>query len=93
MTINVAPPDSGPSTNMALPRGKWTCFEWQIAQPSTGKGNVILFRDGKQLAADMNTQIPTLVFQRVGYERYASGTAGEMWIDDYAIGTQRLTCN
>jgi hypothetical protein len=30
---------------------------------------------------------------RVGYEHYAADkAAGDMWIDDYAVGTSRLNC-
>jgi hypothetical protein len=36
----------------------------------------------------------TLIEQRVGYEHNMADTAGgEMWIDDYAIGSTRIGCN
>jgi hypothetical protein len=93
ISINVAPPDNGANTTMALPRGAWTCFEWQVA--ATGaNGNVTLYMGGTLLATATNKPIPNLIEQRVGYERYATGaTVGEMWIDDYAIGAARIPCN
>lgn len=93
MAINVAPPDQGPSANMPLPRARWACFEWHIA--TTGaNGIVTLYMDGTQLAVAPSYPIPALVYQRVGYEHYAADTVGgDMWIDDYAIGTTRITCN
>ena len=36
--------------------------------------------------------IPALARQRIGIQRYAAGTAGEMWIDDVAMGDQRIGC-
>lgn len=93
MSINVAPPDNGAGTNMKFPQGKWVCFEWQIASNGTS-GSVTLFMDGAQLATTANKPIPSLLFQRVGYEHYAADKGpNELWIDDYAIGTSRIGCN
>ena len=96
MDINIDPSASGgednASANMPIPRGVWTCFEWQIA--ATGSmGSVTLFMNGTQIAKVANTMIPNFVYQRVGYEHYDGDGGGEMWIDDYAIGTSRINCN
>jgi len=97
MDINVNPGagsgEDNASAKMLLPRGVWTCFEWQIA--ATGAmGSVTLFMNGTQIANVPNTKIPSFVYQRIGYEHYAADSAaGEMWIDDYAIGAARITCN
>ena len=93
MAINVAPPDQGPTVAMPLPRGIWTCFEWHIA--ATGaNGIVTLYMNGTMLATSPSYPIPALVYQRVGYEHYAADTTtGDMWIDDYAVGTARIPCN
>jgi hypothetical protein len=97
MSINVDPNASGgedsKSANMPLARGKWTCFEWQIAATG-GKGSVTLYMDGTQIATIPSTTIPPLAYMRVGYEHYnADSAAGDMWIDDFALGTSRVTCN
>ncbi len=93
MEINVDPPDNGPASKTALPRGSWHCFEWQITNIG-GNGNVVLYMDSTLLATDTGVAIPALAEMRVGYERYGAGTTtGDLYIDDYAIGPMRLGCN
>jgi len=98
MTINVSPgiaAEDGNSSNMKMPKGAWTCFEWQIAaNGTTGTGSVTLYMGGTQIAKVPNTKMEPFAIQRVGYEHYAADpTAGEMWIDDFAIGSSRINCN
>jgi hypothetical protein len=93
MSINVDPGlnggEDGASSNKPIPRGAWTCFEWQI----TSAGAVTLYMGGTQLATIAKTKVPALIEMRVGYEHYAADkAAGDMWIDDYAVGTSRLNC-
>jgi hypothetical protein len=93
VVINVAPPDNGPSANIALPEGAWHCFEWEISGIG-GNGGVALYMDGTLLANDMGTAIATIGEMRVGCERYNAGTmTGDLYLDDYAIGPTRLGCN
>jgi len=37
--------------------------------------------------------IQHLMKQRIGIQRYGSGTAGELWYDDYAVGTTQIGCD
>ncbi len=96
MTINISPvgtAEAGANTTTPIPRGVWTCFEWQIS--ATGaNGNVVLYAGGSTApTVSLNGKlIPALVEHHVGYERYAAGTAGNLWIDDYAMGTARIGC-
>jgi hypothetical protein len=97
MSINIDPNASNgedsKATTMAIPRGKWTCFEWQIAA-TAGRGSVTLYMDSTQIATIPSTVIPPLAFMRVGYEHYnPDAAAGDLWIDDYALGTARIPCN
>jgi hypothetical protein len=93
IAINVAPPDTGPIANMALPKGAWHCFEWEISGIG-GIGSVALYMDGTSLATDMGTAIATIGEMRIGYERYNAGTTtGDLYLDDYAIGPTRMGCN
>jgi hypothetical protein len=96
MTINIDPVgtgEAGANTTTAIPRGAWTCFEWQISATS-GTGDVVLYAGGATMpTVSLKAQpIGALTEQRVGYERYAAGTAGNLWIDDYVIGPARLGC-
>jgi hypothetical protein len=94
IATNIAPPDTGGTSNVPMPQGVWTCFEWQVVATG-GTGGVHLFMNGTEVPGTvaLNRPIPNLIKQRIGYERYAAGTAGDMWIDDYAIGPTRITCN
>jgi hypothetical protein len=93
VAINVAPPDNGPSANIALPEGAWHCFEWEISGIGRN-GSVALYMDGTSLATDMGTAIAAIGEMRIGCERYNAGTTtGDMYLDDYAIGPSRMGCN
>jgi len=94
IATNNAPPDSGGTSTVNMPQGMWTCFEWHIAATG-GKENVNLYMNGTEVpgtAASTTPAVTNLIKQRVGYERYGGGMAGELWIDDYATGPMRLTC-
>jgi len=96
--------ETGGTSTVAMPQGMWTCFEWQVTGVGS-TGNVTLYMAttsdvaaGKMGAevpntAAMGVPIPALIEQRIGYERYGTGTAGDIWMDDYAIGTARIGCN
>ena len=97
MSINIDPVGTGEAsanTTMPIPRGAWTCFEWQISVTG-GTGNVVLYAGGSATpTASLNARpIGALIEQRVGYERYNAGTPGNLWLDDFAIGSTRLGCN
>lgn len=94
IATNIAPPDTGGTSTVPMPQGMWTCFEWQVIA-TAGTGGVHLFMNGTEVPGTvaLNRPIPNLVKQRIGYERYSAGTAGDLWIDDYAIGTTRINCN
>ncbi len=84
--------ESGPTSTMAVPRGAWTCFEWNISA-SGASGTLALYVGGAMMPLQsLKSQIPTLVESRVGYERFGAGTAGNLWIDDFAVGATRLGC-
>lgn len=96
MAINIDPVgngEAGANSPTSIPRGAWTCFEWQISATG-GTGDVVLYVGGAMMPVASLTAKPieALVEQRIGYERYATGSAGNLWIDDYAIGPMRLGC-
>ena len=85
--------EAGGNSTTPIPRGAWTCFEWQISATG-GTGHVVFYVGGGAApTVTLNKEpIGALIEQRVGYERYNAGVAGSLWIDDYAIGTSRLGC-
>lgn len=102
MRTNVDPVGTGEAngiSTVALPQGTWTCFEWSVGLAGT-MGSIALYMNGTEVAGTPLTfpstgdvAIPSLIEQRIGYERYAAGAAGDVWIDDYAIGTSQLGCD
>jgi hypothetical protein len=97
LATNLESTDAGGISTLTLPQGKWTCFEWQIASlgGSTPTGAAHLYMNGTEVpgVAQTNWVIPSMTKQRIGIQRYGGGTAGELWYDDYAVGTARLGCN
>jgi polysaccharide lyase-like protein len=99
MEINIDPVGGGEASSaatMPLPHGAWTCFEWNITATG-GTGDISLYAGTTAMAPLVatlkNNPIQALTENRIGYERYGSGGAGNLWIDDYAIGPTRLGCN
>jgi polysaccharide lyase-like protein len=93
MSINIDPPDNGVTSSMMLPRGVWTCFEWNTTGIG-GTGGITVYMNSTQLMTVTGKPIPALGMQRIGYERYGSGTTtGDLYLDDYAIGPTRIGCN
>jgi hypothetical protein len=100
MTLNIDYPPSNAETSAnimpgAVPRGAWTCFEWNITSTKMTiyVGGAMTASGTLNVPAAAGTFVTGLTEQRVGYERYNAGTAGNVWLDDYAIGTSRIGCN
>jgi hypothetical protein len=97
LATNLESTDGNKTSTLTLPQGKWTCFEWQIASMggNAATGAVHLYMNGTEVpgTAQTNWVIPNLTKQRIGIQRYGGGTAGELWYDDYAVGTARVGCN
>lgn len=89
-----------------VPSGKWACAEWNfdgsknqmrfwldgveltdLAMNGTGQGC-----GGGAPSQDLVWTAPTFTRIDVGWESYQVDDARTMWIDDVAIGTERLGC-
>ena len=90
LALNLESTDAGTNSNIKMPMGSWACYEWQITGIG-GNGTFSAYVDGMKIGTQ-NGAIPNLMRQRIGFQRYAGGTAGEMWIDDVAIGPNRIGC-
>jgi hypothetical protein len=90
LALNLESSDAGTNSTMQMMMGSWVCYEWQI----TGIGAAGTFSSWANgtLLGKQNGAIPNLMRQRIGFQRYAAGPAGEMWIDDVAIGANRIGC-
>ncbi len=87
-----------------VPVGKWSCAEWEFDGPNN---SMHFWLDGKALAdltmsgtgqgcvhqdASFEWLAPTFSRIDLGWESYQADDARTMWIDDVALGTERLHC-
>lgn len=87
-----------------VPSGKWACAEWNF---DGSKNQMRFWLDGVELtdlamngtgqgcgaqSQDFVWTAPTFTRIDVGWESYQADDARTMWIDDVAIGTERLGC-
>jgi hypothetical protein len=88
------------TTAVALPKGAWTCFEWNVAVNGT-KGTIELYMGGTAVAgstASFTSQgdatVTGLTETRIGYENYnGASAASTIYVDDFAVGTTQIGCN
>ena len=87
-----------------VPVGDWACAEWLFDGPNN---TMRFWLDGQEIpdlamtgtgqgcvgqAADFIWQAPNFERIDLGFESYQPDDARVMWIDDVALGTQRLGC-
>jgi len=92
------------SNAVVAPMGTWSCVEWKF----DGMNDALqLWLDGKAVdeltimghsmgcvnqSADYTWSAPAFADLELGWESYQQDDARTIWIDDVAIGTQRLNC-
>ena len=84
------------STTVMVPRGKWTCLQYQLPQPA-GTGPVRLFVDGNEVtdAAIANANVTSMIALHVGLDLINGGAplgAADVWVDEIIVDTQPTTC-
>ena len=89
--LNLESSDKSQQSKTKMTTGSWVCYEWQITGISGGMGTFTSWADGQMLATQ-NGDIPNIMRERIGIQRYDAGMAGEMWIDDVALGSSRINC-
>lgn len=92
------------SDKKVVPVGKWSCAEWQFDGPAS---KMRYWQDGVELpdlamngtgqgcvnqGADFPWTAPTFERIDLGWESYQADDARTIWIDDVAIGTERIGC-
>jgi len=88
----------------AFPEGRWACMEWHFDGPNE---RMEFWLDGTQLAPlTVNHMgqgciahalgdrwvMPNFSTLRLGWEHYQTSIPIELWVDDVALGTQKLGC-
>jgi hypothetical protein len=87
-----------------VPVGTWSCVEWQFDGPNNA---LSLWLDGQALSdlsvvgkgdgcvnqpATFEWTAPQFDFLDVGWESYQTDEARTLWLDDVALGTERIGC-
>ncbi len=81
--------DQSKQSSQAYPMGTWACYEWH----ETPTGLHVYFQ-GKELTdADETWTEATLSLLRIGFERFDTGTGGDIYIDDVAVNSAQIGCN
>lgn len=81
--------DQSKQSSQAYPMGTWACYEWH----ETPTGLHVYFQ-GKELTdADETWTEATLTLLRIGFERFDTGTGGDIYIDDVAVNSAQIGCN
>jgi hypothetical protein len=87
-----------------VPVGAWTCAEWEFDGPNNSMRFWLDGTEVKALAmmgtgqgcvnqpADFPWTAPSFESMAVGWESYQMDDARVIWIDDFALGTQRIGC-
>jgi len=105
-TATTATMDCSNPSMSAFPSGKWVCVEWQFDGPKNAMhlwfdGTLLSDVDvnGMGTRCVANTDLgkpwnaPDFSFLSLGWQQY-QGSNGplELWMDDVAVGTQRIGC-
>lgn len=92
------------ASGRVVPVGRWACAEWRFDGAANG---MRFWLDGQELtdlavsgtgqgcvnqSATFPWTAPTFERIDVGWESYQADQARTLWIDDLAIGTQRIGC-
>jgi hypothetical protein len=88
----------------AFPEGRWACMEWHFEGPTS---RMEFWLDGAGISALTVNQrgqgcianglngdwvMPQFSSLRLGWEHYQTSIPIELWVDDVAVGPQRLGC-
>lgn len=81
--------DQSKQSSQAYPMGTWACYEWHETPTE-----LHVYFQGKELTdADEMWTEATLSLLRLGFERFDTGTGGDIYIDDVAVGSSQIGCN
>jgi hypothetical protein len=81
--------DQSRQSSQAYPMGTWACYEWHETPTE-----LHVYFQGKELTdADEMWTEATLNLLRLGFERFDTGTGGDIYIDDVAVGSSQIGCN
>jgi hypothetical protein len=81
--------DQSKVSSQAYPMGTWACYEWH----ETPTGLHVYFQGKELMDADETWTEATLSLLRLGFERFDTGTGGDIYIDDVAVNSTQIGCN
>ena len=81
--------DQSKQSSQAYPMGTWACYEWHETPTE-----LHVYFQGKELTdADETWTEATLSLLRIGFERFDTGTGGDIYIDDVAVNSAQIGCD
>jgi len=81
--------DQSKESSQAYPMGTWACYEWH----ETPTGLHVYFQ-GSELTDIAETWTEaTFSLLRLGFERFDTGTGGDIYIDDVAVNNEQIGCD
>lgn len=102
LNTNELPSDTSTSAATVMPVNKWVCFEWHVQSGTAA--SLHFYLDGTELTdvgivngnspntTDKKWQSVPFAKLQLGWQYWNGSFGGEMWLDDVAIGSARLTC-
>jgi len=102
LNANELPSDSTTTSATLLTANTWLCFEWHVQSGATA--NMHFFVDGTELTdiavqdgkapGDASPKWLSAPFAKLelGWQYWNGAYGGELWLDDVAIGSSRMTC-
>jgi hypothetical protein len=84
-----------------MPQGEWACMEWHYDAPNDtmrfyldglAVDDLTVVAAGEGCGGPNTWNFPEFDTALVGWESYQSDPAREIWIDDVALGTERISC-
>jgi len=88
-------------SDTAMPLGQWACMEWQYDGPNdtmrfylngVAVDDMTVMGTGEGCGGANVWDFPVFNKVLVGWESYQTDDPREVWIDDVALGTERLGC-
>lgn len=88
MAINTQSGDDWFVSTTPVPQATWFCYEWHVTESAT-----TIYHDGTEAVFTKKPPgIKGVTSLSLGWQRWQAGAAGEMWIDDIAVGDKQIGC-
>jgi len=85
--VNVQSTDVFYASKTTITEETWFCYEWHVTASATQ-----IFKDGVELTDIKAPGGKGFTALYLGYQRFQTGGAGDLWIDDVAVNPTQIGC-